>query len=116
MEREVDFKIMDLSGCEKMILGCVYDYHKKNEEAPNLRDIMALIDDKYGIEWKMQTVCTFFTRMEKKGLLTITKKGRYSYYYPVVPYDVYVAYELNELCNIYFENDLKLLKKFVRNL
>lgn len=116
MGKEIDFSGMDLSSCEKMILGCVYEYHRKKEEAPNLRDIMELVTAKYGIEWKLQTICTFFSRMEKKGLLTILKKGRYSYYYPVVPYEVYVRYELGEVCKIYFENDIKLLKRFVRKL
>ena len=116
MEKESNFKSLDLSDCEKMILGCIYEYHRKNDAAPNLRDIMALIEDKYKIEWKLQTVCTFFKRMEKKGLLTSAKKGRYSYYYPVVPYEVYVRYELNDICKIYFENDMKQLKGFVRKL
>ena len=111
---EKEFKNMDLSNCEKMILGCIYDYNQKNEAAPNVRDIMVLIEEKHNVRWKMQTVCTFFSRMEKKGLITTEKQGRYTYYYPVVPYDVYVRYELMELCNIYFENDEKKLKQFVR--
>lgn len=116
MEKEIDFNSADLSSCEKMILGCVYEFHRKKEEAPNLRDVMKMVQEKYGIEWKLQTVCTFFSRMEKKGLLTASKRGRYSYYYPVVPYEVYVRYELNEVCKIYFENDIQLLKRFVRKL
>ncbi len=113
---ETEFKSTDLSGCEKMILGCIYEYNRKNDAAPNLRDIMVLIEEKYGIQWKLQTVCTFFSRMEKKGLITTEKKGRYTYYYPVVPYEVYVRYELKELCNIYFENSEKRLKQFVRQM
>lgn len=116
MDREMELKTIELSSCEKLILGCIYEYHRKNQEAPNLKDIMVMMEARYGITWKMQTVCTFFTRMEKKGLLMITKKGRYSYYDPVVPYEVYVRREIEDLCKAYFEDDMKLLKRFVRQL
>ena len=109
-------KSNDLSGCEKRILGCIYEYKRRNDAAPNLRDLMALIEEKYGILWKQQTVCTFLSRMEKKGLLMTEKKGRYTYYYPVVPYEVYVCNEVKELCNIYFENSEKRLKQFIRQM
>lgn len=113
---EVEFKSGDLSGCERMILGCIYEYNRKNDMAPNLRDIMVLIEEKYGILWKQQTVCTFLTRMERKRLIMTEKRGRYTYYYPVVPYEVYVRAELMELCNIYFEDSEKRLKQFVRQM
>lgn len=116
MNNEMTIKTIDLSGCEKIILGCIYEYHRKNEEAPNLKDIMQILDERYGIQWKMQTICTFFTRMEKKGLLMIAKNGRYSYYYPVLPFDVYVRREMEDLCKAYFGEDLKLMKRFVRQL
>lgn len=109
-------KTIELSGCEKIILGCIYDYHRKREEAPNLKDLLAILEERYGIQWKMQTICTFFTRMEKKGLLSIKKRGRYSYYYPVMPFEDYVRGELNDLCKVYFEDDMKQMKRFVRHL
>ena len=109
-------KMIELSGCEKIILGCIYDYHRKNEEAPNLKDLRAILDERYDIQWKMQTICTFFTRMEKKGLLSIKKRGRYSYYYPVLPFDEYVRGELKDLCKAYFGDDMRQMKRFVRQL
>lgn len=116
MSKAVEVKMIDLSACERIILGCVYEYHRKNEEAPNLKDIMAILDERYGIQWKMQTICTFFSRMENKGLLTITKNGRYSYYYPVLSFEEYVSMEINDLCKVYFGDDMKQLKRFVRQL
>ena len=116
MNKETALRTTDLSGCEKQILGCIYDYHRKNDEAPNLKDIMAMIEERYGTVWKMQTICTFFTRMEKKGLITTAKNGRYSYYYPVLPFDVYVGREISDICKVYFEGDMKQLKRFVRRL
>lgn len=116
MNKEIKVRTEDLSGCEKLILGCIYEYHRKKGEAPNLKDIMTLVEARHGITWKMQTICTFFTRMEKKGLLTITKNGRYSYYYPVLSFEVYVEQEINDLCKAYFGGDMKQLKRFVRQL
>jgi len=116
MVKDMEAKGNGLSECEKLILGCIYEYHRKEEEAPNLKDIMELIALKYGIEWKLQTICTFFSRMEKKGLISIRKNGRYSYYYPVQPFEEYVEQEMNDLCKMYFQNDKKQLKRFVRQL
>lgn len=116
MTKETSVKTIDLSSCEKLVLGCIYEYHRKNGEAPNLKDIMAMIESHYGINWKLQTICTFFTRMEKKGLIMIAKNGRYSYYYPVLPFEVYVSREIGDLCKAYFGDDMKSLKRFVRQL
>ena len=69
MEKEDVMKSIDLSGCEKIIMGSIYEYHRKYEEVPNLKDIMVIVEGRYGIEWKLQTVCTFLSRMEKKALL-----------------------------------------------
>lgn len=116
MNKEISVKAIELSNCEKLVLGCIYEYHRTNGEAPNLKDIMAMLESRYGINWKLQTVCTFFTRMEKKGLIMISKNGRYSYYYPVLPFEVYVSREINDLCKAYFGDDMKSLKRFVRQL
>ena len=116
MGKEIMYKTAELSDCEKIVLGCIYEYHRKKQEAPNLKDIMAMLESSYGIVWKMQTICTFFSRMEKKGLISIKKNGRYSYYYPVLPFEVYVGQEIEQLCKVYFENEIKSFKKFVRQL
>ena len=116
MGKEIIYKTAELSECEKIVLGCIYEHHRKKQEAPNLKDIMSMLEGNYGIIWKLQTICTFFTWMEKKGLISVKKNGRYSYYYPVLPFESYVKQELEQLCKIYFEGNVKMLKKFVRQL
>lgn len=116
MKKMKEMKTVDLSNCEKLVLGCVYEFHKKKHKAPSLKDVVSMIEEKYNITWKLQTICTFFSRIEKKGLISVAKNGRYSYYYPVVPYEVYVGQEINELCKIFFGDDKKEFKKFVRQL
>lgn len=106
----------NLSNCERRILGCIYEHYRKEEDAPTLKNIMNLIEQKYGSPWKLQTVCTFLTRMGKKGVITIQKMGKYSYYCPSLPYEEYVYLELKELCDIYFEQNEKKMKQFVRQI
>ena len=106
----------NLSDCERRILGCIYEHYRKEEEAPNLKKIVSLIEQKYEKQWKLQTVCTFLTRMEKKGVITIQKMGRNSYYYPVIAYEEYVRLELKELCEIYFEQNEKRMKQFIKQM
>lgn len=116
MKKTKEVKLIDLSECEKLVLGCVYEFHKKRKKAPSLKDVVSMIEEKYDITWKLQTICTFFSRIEKNGLILIAKNGRYSYYYPVVPYEIYVGQEIDELCKIFFGDDKKEFKKFVRQL
>ena len=67
------FEELELSSCEKMVLGCIYEYQAKNEVVPDLASIVELVNLRFEKEWKMQTVCTFLTRMEKKGYVSINR-------------------------------------------
>ena len=75
---------------------------------------MQWTSEKHGRNWKPQTVCTFISRMEKKGLLKSEKVGRVSYYEPLIPYEAYIQMELEELCDVFFDGNKKKMKSFVR--
>ena len=62
-------EIMELSSCEKLILGCIYSYEQKTKKRPELKVLMQWTSEKHGRNWKPQTVCTFISRMEKKGYI-----------------------------------------------
>lgn len=109
-------KATELSNCEKVILACIYDYKQKAGEWPDLKAIMQRTSEGYDKTWKPQTVCTFLSRMEKKGLLTSTREGRTSYYKPLLSYENYLEKELDEFCSVFFGGNLKKMKTFVRNL
>lgn len=115
-ETKSDFEIMELSGCEKMVLGCIYEYQRRNEVAPDLVSIVELVNLKFEKGWKMQTVCTFLTRMEKKGLITIERRRRNSRYYPVLPREEYLKQTFEEISKLYFSDNMKQLRSFVRNM
>ena len=116
MESAIDDKMVDLSNCEKRILSCIYEYEKKYGKAPELPAIMKILSEKYQIEWKGQTVCTFLKRIEKKGFIEIEKIGKGSLYHSKIPIDEYLKRELEEVRRLYFSDDLKELKKYIRGL
>ena len=116
MESAIKNKIMDLSNCEKRVLACIYEYERKYGKAPDLPAIMQISGEKYQIEWKGQTVCTFLKRIEKKGFIEIEKMGKGSLYHSKIPFDEYLRREFEEVCRLYFSDDLKQLKKYIRGL
>ena len=114
MEKEIGLEIAELSDCEKMVLSCIYQYLNKAQEAPDLNTLMDMLSRNYKKVWKKQTVCTFLKRVERKGLISIERVGKYSYYYPILSYEQYLSHEFREICNLYFSGDIKQMKRFVR--
>ena len=45
-------------------------------EPLSVQEIMERTNQKYGKQWKVQTVSTFLGRMVKKGYLKMERKGR----------------------------------------
>lgn len=109
-------KMMELSTCEKRILSCIYEYEKKYGKSPDLPTIMQISSEKYQIEWKGQTVCTFLKRIEKKGFIEIEKIRKGSLYHSKISFEKYLREELKEIQRLYFSNDLRQLKNYVREL
>lgn len=115
IEEKPDLELMELSSCEKMVLGCIYEYQRRNDVAPDLMSIVELVNLRFDKEWKMQTVCTFLTRMEKKGLVLIERRRRSSRYTPALPREEYLKLVFGELAKLYFNDNMKQLRGFVRN-
>lgn len=113
-EEQCSFIEMELSSCEKMVLSCIYEYQRRNEVAPDLTSILEMANAKFEKDWKVQTVCTFLTRMEKKGLITIEKRRRNSRYIPVISREEYLRQVFGEVSKLYFNDNKKQLRSFVR--
>lgn len=114
IEEKIRFEELELSSCEKMVLGCIYEYLRRNEVAPDLTSIVEMANAKFEKDWKVQTVCTFLTRMEKKGLITIERKRKNSRYVPVLSREAYLKQVFEEVARVYFNNNMKQLRSFVR--
>lgn len=65
-----------ISDSEKEILDWMW---KENKEY-SYREIYQKFGENSDKGWKKQTLSTFLTRMEKKGVIEISKKGSKSYY------------------------------------
>lgn len=115
VEEKVEFEMMELSSCEKMVLGCIYEYQRKNDVAPDLTSIVGQVNARFDREWKPQTVCTFLNRMEHKGLIQIERRKRNSKYSPAVSREAYLRQVFSEVAKLYFNSNMKQLRSFVRN-
>lgn len=114
LEEKSGFAEMELSSCEKMVLSCIYEYQKRNDVAPDLTSIVEMANGRFEKDWKVQTVCTFLTRMEKKGLITIERRKKNSRYIPVISREAYLKQAFGEFSKLYFNDNLKQLRSFVR--
>lgn len=65
-----------LTESEKITMKCVWDIG----DGARLSRIMTLANDKYGKEWKPQTVSTFLGKLVRKGFVEPYRDGRYFYY------------------------------------
>ena len=70
----------EISVCERMIMRVLWDA----DEDLDLMTVTARVKDEFGKEWKLQTVATFMTRLQKKGFIAIYRIGRYSHNHPLV--------------------------------
>ena len=65
-----------LTESEKITMKCVWDIG----DGARLSRIMTLANDKYGKEWKPQTVSTFLGKLVREGFVEQYRDGRYFYY------------------------------------
>ncbi|WP_314723496.1 BlaI/MecI/CopY family transcriptional regulator [Enterocloster bolteae] len=60
-----------------------------------------------GIEWKVQTISTFLTRMERKKFVESVKRGKAKFYYPAITEDEIKSIEARGLLENYYEGSFK---------
>ena len=100
-----------LAECEEMIMSILWF----SEEDLDLITVTAKAKERFGKEWKLQTVATFMTRLEKKKYISIYRIGRYSHYHPVVSLDEYRKTKLEEVCTLLFDGDTTKMMEFIGN-
>ena len=98
-----------LPECEEMIMSVIWSA----KEDLNLHQVTERANEKFGKDWKIQTVCTFLTRLEKKEFISIYRIGRYSYYHLEVSKDEYRKIVLENIAAMLFDGDYEAVGKFV---
>lgn len=77
-----------------------------SEEDLALQDVMDGVNGENGKNWKPQTVSTFLARLVKKGFLNVYRKGRYSYYPPLVSKEEYWIKTMLENASFFNKGDV----------
>ena len=101
-----------LTECEELIMSILWS----SEEDLDLMTVTDNAKERFGKDWKLQTVATFMTRLEKKKYISVYRIGRYSHYHPVVSIDEYRKEKMEEVCGILFEEDLEQMARFIANM
>lgn len=104
--------LLKVSECEEMIMSILWS----SEEDLDLMTVTARMQNRYGKEWKLQTVATFMTRLEKKDFIDIYRVGRYSHYRPIVRIEDYRLQKLEEVMKVLFNGDKSELLKVLNSL
>ncbi len=82
----------EISTCERMVMKIIWE----SEEDLDLAHVMNRVNEEFKKEWKPQTVSTFLARLVRKGYLSVYRKGRYSYYQPLVAKDDFKVSTVSE--------------------
>lgn len=79
----------------------------------DLETVTVKLEEKFGKTWKLQTVATFMTRLQKKGFVSIYKVGRYSHYHPEIEWKDYAEMRIDEMVQVLFGGKLDRLQGFI---
>ncbi len=101
-----------ISNCEKMIMSVIWGC----SDHPSLHSVMSTVNQRYGKEWKPQTVSTFVTRLAKKGYLNVYRKGRYSYYMPLISLTEFRRQTLDDLVTTLYGGNINAFKRQIREI
>lgn len=93
--------MMKLSDCEEQVMSVMWSC----KEAPVLREVRSMVNNRFGHNWASQTVSTFVSRLVSKGCLIMERKGHYCYYTPAISLEEYRKEKLRENLSLFFTDD-----------
>lgn len=96
------FNIANLSRGEEKIMKILWE---SKDGDLDLATVNARVKHKYDKDYKLQTVATFLTRLQRKGFIEIYRVGRYSHYRPLISAENYKIMKLTEMLNMWFDGD-----------
>jgi predicted transcriptional regulator len=97
-------EIKALTESEKITMKCVWDLG----DGTRLAHILALANEKYGKDWKSQTVSTFLGKLVLKGYLDQFRDGRYFCYRILISKREYRCHELAKEMKFWDDGDISL--------
>ena len=104
-------EIKALTESEKVTMKCVWDLG----DGTRLAHILALANEKYGKDWKSQTVSTFLGKLVLKGYLDQYRDGRYFCYRILISKSDYRCHELAREMHFWDDGDMELFASELLN-
>ncbi len=95
-------KYEKLTDSEELVMKCVWDC----TEQVSLPNIVKMVNDRYGKEWKPQTVSTFLARLVRKDYVKLHRVGRLFYYEILITEDAYKSQILKKHINFWNASDV----------
>ena len=87
----------ELTPIEEMVLMVIWDF----DEKPHLSDIVKGINERYGKDWRPQTISTYLAHLVRKGDLSFERKGRVFLYTPLVDKKSFCKQQLKNMYEYY---------------
>ena len=104
-------EIKALTESEKITMKCVWDLG----DGTRLAHILALANEKYGKDWKSQTVSTFLGKLVLKGYSDQYRDGRYFCYRILISKSDYRCHELAREMHFWDDGDMELFASELLN-
>ena len=104
-------EIKALTESEKITMKCVWDLG----DGTRLAHILALANEKYGKDWKSQTVSTFLGKLVLKGYLDQYRDGRNFCYRILISKSDYRCHELAREMHFWDDGDMELFASELLN-
>lgn len=81
----------ELTHAELLVMKCIWD----RSQDLVLSEVVAMVNERYGKEWKPQTVSTYLAHLVQKNFLKMERNGKIYTYHPLVAETDYRNREMN---------------------
>lgn len=88
----------NLTNAEMLVMGIIWDNPEKRMV---LSEIVAAVNDRWGKDWKPQTVSTYLAHLVQKQFLRMHRNGKIYTYEPLKEKDETMRKAISNLCHWY---------------
>ena len=108
----MSMKKKGLTDSELLIMKVIWDESRDDMTLP---EIVALVNERFGKDWKPQTVSTFLAKLVKKNFLEMYRQGRLFCYKVLIPVNKYKAIQFREFVTFWNCGDINLFVEDLAN-
>lgn len=93
-----------LSNSESVIMKAVWSA----DQETSVSDLMNILEERFGKSYKRTSIQTFLLKLEVKGFVTTTRRGKQAYIRPLVSEKDYMTWLFNSELSFWANGDLGL--------